>query len=260
VSRSPEAEGFLEVERRFAAHLREPGAHPAPADVDAGRMAVYRELLYGNVEALMAGSFPVLRETLGDADWHALLREYFARHRAATPYFPQMPRELLRYLEDERGARAEDPPWLTELAHYEWVEAALALDPREPVAPGVDPQGDLLAGVPVLSPLAWPVSYRFPVHRIGVDFRPVEPPPAPTHLVVYRDREDTVRFLEVNPVTARLLEVLALEPAPTGRAAIAQIATELGHPDPGRVLEAGQATLEALRARGVVLGSCPPPP
>jgi hypothetical protein len=256
----PEANGFLAVERRLAAHLRDPGVHAAPDGVDARRLAVYRELLYNNVESFMAASFPVLRATLGDAGWDALVREYFARHRAETPYFPQMAGELLRYLADERGARPEDPPWLTELAHYEWAEGALAQDPREPEAPGADPGGDLLAGVPVLSPLAWAFTYRFPVHRIGVDFRPVEPPPAPTHLVVYRDREDTVRFLEVNPVTARLLELLALEPAPSGRAAIAQIATELGHPDPGRVLEAGQATLEALRARGVVLGSRPPPP
>ena len=38
--------------------------------------------------------------------------------------------------------------------------------------------------------------------RNGVNFRPGEAG-EPTYLVVYRDRQDSVRFLEVNAATAR---------------------------------------------------------
>src|SRR3546814_6431904 len=36
-----------------------------------------------------------------------------------------------------------------------------------------DARGDLLAGCPLPSPLAWPLAYAWPVHRIGPDHQPL---------------------------------------------------------------------------------------
>src|SRR3546814_14577182 len=71
-------------------------------------------------------------------------------------------------------------PWLRELAHYEWAELALQISEatREDIAH--DARGDLLAGCPLPSPLAWPLAYAWPVHRIGPDHQPPEQPAAPT--------------------------------------------------------------------------------
>ena len=109
----------------------------------------------------------------------------------------------------------------------------------------------------MLSPLAWTLGYRYPVHRIGPDYRPVEE--EPTFLVVYRDRDDEVGFLVLNPVTARLLEGLRETPTLTGRDLLAGIAAEIGHADPQIVIDGGQAVLEDLRRRGVILGADPRP-
>lgn len=220
-------------------------------------MAIYRELFFNNVSDLLGRSFPVLRKLLGPAGWDAMVRDWLVRHRAQTPLFLELPREFLAYLQDERELRAGDPPFMAELAHYEWVELALSIDEREPDIAGVDEGGDLLAGRPVLSPLAWSLAYAWPVHLIGPDYRPAEPPPEPTRLVVYRDRRDRVGFLEVNVVTARLLELLAenAAPRPTGRACLLRIADELGHAHPEAVVDAGAALLADLRARDVILGA-----
>ena len=43
-----------------------------------------------------------------------------------------------------------------------------------------DPAGDLLEGRPVASPVAWLLSYQYPVHRIRPDFQPTEPHEQPT--------------------------------------------------------------------------------
>ncbi len=239
----------------FAAHVRDPQRMPGPEDVEDRRMGIYRELFYNNVQDFMATSFPVLRQLYGDDNWHAMIRDYFARHRAQTPLFPQMPREFLRYLESEREEHPEDPPFLRELAHYEWVELALSVDEREIGMTGVDPESDLLSGVPVLSALAWPLAYRYPVHRIGPEFSPEQPPEQATYLVVYRDRDGDVGFLELNPVTARLLELLSAEQPPTGETALHQIAEDLGHPDLEVVIRGGLQTLRELRSRDVVLGT-----
>ena len=246
---------FIERQYAFAAHIRDPQRVDRPEDVEDRRMGIYRELFYNNVQDFMASSFPVLRKLYTDDDWHALIRDYFAKHRAHTPLFLQMPQEFLRYLESERGSRPADPPFLWELAHYEWVELALSIDTREIETSGVDPDGDLLAGVPVMSPLAWPLVYQHPVHLIGPEFTPLEPPAQPSYLVVYRDRSDDVGFLEMNPVTARLVELLSGDEPPSGEEALGRIAAEMGHPNPDVVTQGGLQILQDLKSRDVVLGT-----
>lgn len=246
---------FQQVQDTFTRHMRDPDHAPAPADVEDRRMGIYRELLYNNVESFLAAGYPVLRKITSDGTWHALIRDYFREHRAHTPYFPKMSGEFLRYLEQERGPRAADFPFLLELAHYEWIETALTFDAREPDLDGIDPAGDLLAGVPVLSPLALPLMYRFPVHRIGPEFLLMEAPAQPTYLVAYRDAGDAIGFLELNPVSARLLELIKGGAGDSGRALLHGIATELRHPDPALVERGGANILADLARRGVILGT-----
>jgi len=248
--------GVRALQYAFAAHLRDPSSAPAPAGVEDRRLAVYRDLFFNNVAAFMAGNFPVLRRILDEAAWQRLMRDYFARHRARTPLFPQMAREFVRYLETERED-PQDPPFLYELAHYEWVEAALAIDTAEIDAVSAAAAGDLLAGVPVMSPLAWPLAYRFPVHRISPEFQPQEPPAEPTYLVVYRDRGDEVGFMAMNPVAARLLELVAAGKGESGRALLERIAAELAHPEPEVVVAGGLSTLAQFRDLDIVLGTAP---
>ena len=249
----------------FAAHIRDPDHAPPPADVEDRRMAVYRELFYNNIDSFLADTLPVLRRLLDDDHWHALVRDFFVRHRCHSPYFLDIPREFLRYLDEVRGERPEDPPFLRELAHYEWIELALSVAEAAPLPADLDPAGDLLTGIPVVSPLAWPLAYRYPVHRIGPDYRPEAPPDTPTWLVVYRDHEDAVHFLHLNAVSARLLDLLAngLEESGqhielTGISALERVAGELQHPDPGQVVEAGRSQLEDWRERGVLCGARAP--
>ena len=72
-------------------------------------------------------------------------------------------------------------------------------------------------------PLAWPLSYRFPVHRIGKFFQPGGAPADPTHLLVYRNRQDEVRFMTLNDVTRLLIDVLGDDSADSGRASLLRV-------------------------------------
>jgi len=253
-SPNSDKKSFIELQYAFTRHIRNPDREPAPADIEDRRMEIYRGLLYRNVESFIANSFPVIRKILSDDDWHAMIRDYFSRHEAHTPLFPGMPREFLQYLEQEREAE-NDPPFLAELAHYEWIELAIAIDAREITSEGIDTGGDLLGGIPVLSPLVWTVCYTWPVHKIGPEYQPDEPPEQPTYIVVYRDREDKVGFIELNPVSARLLELIQQENNLTGRGMLEQIARELQHPDPQVVIKGGQDILNTMHARDIIPGT-----
>lgn len=218
-------------------------------------MAIYRDLVFNNVSSLLAGNFPVLHRILPRAHWNALVRDFFVRHRAETPLFPELGQEFLDFLQTARAGGPQDPPFLLELAHYEWVELALQISDAEPDRTRIDPTGDLLEGRPVVSPLAWNLSYRFPVHRIGPDHQPDSPPAEPTHLVVYRTAGDDIAFLQINAVTQRLLILLAEDTPHTGRQVLSRIAEELGHPDPSQVIAFGVELMEDLRTGGILLGT-----
>ena len=245
---------FKQVQYAFTRHLRNPDKHPRPQDIEARRMNIYNELFFNNVEGFMSNGFPVLRSIMPDEKWTRLIRDYFETHKATTPLFPEMTREFLRYLEQEREVQEDDFPFMLELAHYEWVELALSISDQEIDLSHIDVNGDLLDGVPVLSPLAWPLSYQYPVHRIGPDFIPAEPGAQPTYLVVYRDLQDDVHFLELNPVTAHLLQLILEDKQQTSRQMLTTIAEQLQHPNPEVVIQGGMQILHDLKTRNVILG------
>ncbi|NNE06074.1 MAG: DUF2063 domain-containing protein [Xanthomonadales bacterium] len=248
---------LISLQTRFAAHIRSPGQVPAPTDVEDRRMDIYRNLFFNNVRSLLAWNFPVLRKLHSEEDWAQMVRDFYVEHRARTPLFPELPREFLQYIQEKRQNHDGDPPFLLELAHYEWVEGALGMEEAEIDDTPADPDGDLLAGIPVLSALAWPLSYRFPVHRIGPKFQPKEPPEQATHLLVYRNRADEVKFMRLNAVSALLLQSLKEEKGLAGLEILNDIVTQLDHPKPEVVIEGGRKLLVDLRHRDVILGTQP---
>jgi len=217
-------------------------------------MQIYRDLFFNNICKFLASNFPVLRKIYGEEAWRKLAREFYIEHRAHTPLFPELPKEFLRYVQEQRTGRDGDPPFLLELAHYEWVELALGLDTHELDDVDADAQGDLMQGIPLLSPLAWPLAYSFPVHRISPEFQPESAPEEPTRLLAYRDRGDKVRFMEINPVTWILLEKLKTGTL-TGREILQSIADDIGHSKPEAVIKHGQQILDDLFQRDVLLGT-----
>lgn len=211
----------------MARYLRDPDGAPVPAGIEPRRLDIYRGLVYNNIEGFISRGFPVLRRLYADGDWHALVRAFIDGHRCRTPYFLEISQEFLQFVMEEHTPRPCDPPFLAELAHYEWVE--LALDVAPETLPEPVPAEDILGAVLRLSPLAWLLSYRFPVHHIGPDHRPGEPG-EPTYLVVYRNREENVRFMELNAATARLVELTRDNTDATGGQLLAALAGEMGQP------------------------------
>jgi len=243
------------LQMSFAAHIRNPEKNAAPAGIEDRRMKIYRELFFNNIQSLLAGNFPVLRSLYEKEEWLKLVRDFYSEHSCRTPLFTEVAKEFLSYLQDGRAGREADPGFLLELAHYEWVELALSLDERDPAAFVADRDGDLLAGRPLLSPLAWPLSYRYPVQRIGPDFRPEIPPEEPTHLLVYRNLAGQVKFMKLNNVTRLLLEFMQEDHDATGKELLERVAGAIGHASPDQVIAAGSVVLDELKKRDVVLGA-----
>jgi len=240
---------LAEQQKAFAAHLRDPDHVPPPAGIEPRRMAIYRELFFNNLVDLLGGSFPVARRILGTTRWRRLVREFYAHHHAHTPYFLELPGEFLGWLTARTAGAEDEPAFLQELAHYEWVELALAIS--EEVAPPAAPVGaaDPLDTPLSVSPLAWPLAYRWPVHRLGPDHQPAEPPASPTFLVVYRDAAGAVQFLEIGAETARLLDALDRSAGLTGGQVL--LADAAARPEGAE--DSARAAIAELLDRGVLI-------
>lgn len=234
----------------LAAHVRDPAVHPGPPGIEPRRLAIYRDLVYNNLDGLLAGGFPVIRKTLGDADWQALVRLFLATHHSRTPLFTEIGRELIGFLETHPDPQR---PWLAELAHYEWAELGLQLS--DAAVPPHDATGNLLEGVPLLSPLAWPLAYRWPVDRIGPEFQPMHPPADPTLLLLRREPDGRIHFSALSPLLFRLLELIDANADAGGRELLHRLAAEAGQSGLEGFLAEAVPMLARLHAEGVLVGT-----
>ena len=245
---------FQQVQTTFTQHMRDPVNNPAPDDVEDRRMAIYRRLLFGNVSGFMEKSFPVTRSVLDNDTWNHLIRDYFSQHQAHTPLFPKMPQEFVKYLQQERD-NPNDYPFLSELAHYEWTGMSIKFDGREIDFANINREGDYTKAIPAMNPLITLMSYQFPVQNIDPDHIPETIPEQPTFVAVYRNEHDEVGYIELNPVSARLLDLAMHNQQKTGLELIQQIVDELQHPNPDVVIQGGLQILNELYDKGIILGT-----
>jgi hypothetical protein len=240
---------FQQIQESMTRFVRDPDTCSGPEGIEARRMAIYRDLFFNNIEGFLSNGFPVCRSLYCDEAWHSMVRDFMCRHCCQSPYFLHIAEEFLTYLSEERDSQT-DPVFLRELAHYEWVE--LALDIAEQELPPAVAVGDVLKVCWAVSPLAWSLAYQFPVQHISGDFQPTAPSAEPTFIVVYRNRQDEVQFLEINQVTARLLNIIVERPELNGAEILAEIAREL-HVEYASVVGFGSEILAQMRELDILL-------
>lgn len=241
---------FQAFQRTFTQHIRNPKVSPRPAHVPAKRMAVYTEIVYNNIDSTLSACFPVAKSLLSARRWQALVRAFMAEYRASTPIFREIPQQFLQHLALTGTVKLKLPEFLPSLMHYEWVELALsALD----VTVSADALQDILDTPLSLNPALYLLQYDYPVHQISVDFQPKKPAKTPTFLLVFRNANHQIQFIELNPITFQLVTVLQSAQL-TGEQALQKLAAENPLIAPEIVLQFGAQTLAELSEKGVIFG------
>ncbi|MGZ8191196.1 MAG: HvfC family RiPP maturation protein [Methylococcaceae bacterium] len=241
---------FSSKQSEFGAYIRDPVNNPVPADVRKQRMEMYRELFFNNINSFLSSNFPVLRTILDDQQWLDLVQDFFVKHRCKSPHFSEIPEEFLDYLQNERDSSG-DFPFMLELAHYEWVEMALSIAKENCIANTQLPD-NLLAESIQLSPLAWTLAYQYPVHKIAPAFLPATAPEQPTFLIVYRDCDDDVHFIEITPMTYRLLEIIQEQGNVLTETCLKQVAQEANFANPDMIIAGGLQIIKDLVDKSII--------
>lgn len=218
---------FQKTQFEFTQYLRDPESFELPDKIQPERMQVYVELIYNNIEGFISGAFPVLRSIIPDQQWHGLVRDFIKTHQSQTPYFLQISQEFLTYLLQDSHPLVNNFPFMIALAHYEWVE--LALDVAEEELPEVTvwPE-DILNHCVQISPLSMILSYPWPVHQLSAGFIP-QRSNSITYLLVYRNRNYKIQFMELSATSSRLLQLCRDRPQLTIQNQLTLLKKEIDH-------------------------------
>ncbi len=244
---------FSDIQHAFMAHIRDPESNPCPNDIEDRRMAIYRGLFFNNIEGFLASAFPVLKSLYHEEAWLALVRRFFAEHQANSPYFLEISQEFLEYLATGYEPLATDPPFMLELAHYEWLELDVATrfaeDDERPLEQGECGEAGLQ-----FSNTASLVGYRYPVQQISPDYRPEEASGEGQHfIVVYQDADKEVQFLAVNAMTALMLQTIQSSPGITLNALVKVLSTHLPQFSAEQLEQGARATVTSLAERRILV-------
>lgn len=258
--------GFQRIQHDFAGHIKDPTNTVKPADVDDRHMTVYRDLFFKNIMSFLDGAFPVLAEIIGTKRWQEIGREFFSCHENTSPYFLEISQEFLKFLEEEFEPQAHDPKYMYELAHYEWLELFVAVEPEARIKGKVEAQVDSASelsaseqnvehSVFILSPVVEGFLYSYPVHQISVEQPEVEE--KPTALIVYRGRDEDVHFVETNPFTLQLLALLkegveSEVQQPTGGEVLQSLLAKMNMNDNQAAYQGGLDTLKQWLSLGII--------
>ncbi len=218
------------------------------------RLSVYRSLVRGNIRRAIADVAPRTVARLGE-----LFDEYlgkFLRERAPrTHYLRDVTVEWLDFSEPLWCADERVPDYLADLARHECTR--IEIGARESKDRDREP-GELSLDRGVeLVPAARVVRYRYAVHQLSDEQSDrTAPQKRGTTLFVYRSPEHEVRYLELSPLAALVLEALA-DGATLG-SAIKDACAQQGVEIDDAVLSGTATVLADLAARGALLGSAAP--
>ncbi len=199
---------FIEIQNEFMAHIRKPSQNKKPQGIEDRRMAIYRDLFFNNIVGFISSGFPVLKTLYSDKQWQMLIRRFFSEYDCHSPYFLDIAGEFINYLSSNYEMQKYDPPFMLELAHYEWIELDVAITQQAENEQLI--ASDQVASARLyLSSTARNLSYQFAVQTISTQFQPQQPSAQPNYFVVYRDGDDEVQFLTTNAMTALLLSIIS---------------------------------------------------
>lgn len=237
---------FQQVQQQFVAYLRSPEQQEKPADVAQERLDVYRELLFNNVSGFVSSAFPVLKSLYSAQAWQQRLELFFAEYRCESPFFLTIAQSFLDFLQQHYSLKADDPPFMLELAHYEWLELELATRKAEHAAGLTDLKHQGLQ----LSELAAVQAYQYPVHQICQEFQPTEC--HPSFLLIYRNRDDEVKFIALNQLTTLLLQLLQQQPGLSLTELVSQLSPYVPALDLSQLLSGAETILQDFAEKGIV--------
>lgn len=248
---SPNApKSLAHFQTQYGQYLRSPKTHARPNNIPARASQVYEDLFFNNICGFINSCFPVAKTLFTQEQWTEISRAFFNDWRCHTPYFSEISKEFVQYIQTYEHNLIL-PPWFAELIEYEWLE--LDVDTNNAVALRAQPPTIKAGNKPLYAnPSLRNKSFEWPVHRIGKSFIP-EAPEA-TFLAIYRDTHHRVQFMAMNAMTSALLDIFVTQPC-TAQDALEQLAAAINHPNTEQIIAFGLPIIEDFMQRNMLVSA-----
>lgn len=229
-----------QFQHNYGRYLRDPKSHPRPNGIPKRRSQVYEELLFNNVCSFIDKCFPVAKSMVPEKKWRRLCRIFYRDWRCDDPIFSTIPFEFVQFI-NQSEITLPLPAWFAELLHYEWTELEVDMDPacENPFS-----YGDYAPSVIAVNGTLRVLNYQWPVHKICPNYRPRKPQQFCS--LVFRNLHLQVKFIEVNPMTAYLVQAIQNANGDNKIALLNALATQLKWPVAAEFIDFGCKIIQDL--------------
>lgn len=227
----------------------------AVAEAGVQRVAIYRQLLQRTHRRAIELQIPRSIARLENL-WDEYLLKFLCERGSHSHYLRDVTGEFIDWAEATLKRDLRAPRYLHDLMRHEALRVEIGALPAASTT-GADGELQLDCGVR-FSAASRVVRYRFAVHRLpeNVDDR-TEPARSHSALFVYRSAEHDVRYLQLSPLAAAIVQRLHEQQLPLGTA-IREACDALGQGVDDTVLAGVASVLADLAERGALLGPAVP--
>lgn len=132
----------------------------------------YHRLVLNNVTDIIASTFSLTQDYVGEARFTKLIKDFFATTPCISPQFWQMPKEFFEYIKYTQEELSLEFPPLINLMEMEWTEIELFMMPDERMPPFSD-TGDVFKDKLVMNPECRILPLNYPVyHKKASEIQP----------------------------------------------------------------------------------------
>lgn len=169
-------------------------------------IARYRTMIYNVVNDSLTTAYPLAKKLITAEEWDLVVQQYFSTHACESPYLWKMPFEFFEYVKETERELLAKYPCLGDLLLYEWVEIEVFM--MDDIEVSYSKNGSVKSDALVLNPSCILQYFQYPVYsktaaEISSDDQ------GHYFMLTHRNPETHfVRFLEVAPMFARMIELL----------------------------------------------------
>ena len=175
------------------------------------RLHHYRRLIYNIVDDAMSTAFPITKEWLTPEEWDLMISDFLAKHPAQTPQVWKLPFEFYAFVKKSGYAGRFGKEALNDLLFFEWLEIEVHTMPDKPL-PQLTKTGNIRNDLLVLNPHSKLITLEYPVHNQHAD--EASKNKRVWYILIFRDlNTDAVRFIQMSPLFAFVVEMLTEAPA-----------------------------------------------
>lgn len=169
------------------------------------RLHNYRRLIHTIFWESLADAYPITKSILNEEQWNCLVDDFISNNPCQEPQLFRMPFSLIAFVENNDYCEKFSLPFLIDLLHFEWVEIEVHTMEDLQEEP-FETKTDFSTGNIVFNPYLRIIQLKYPIHKLKTE--DISLVKGNYFLLVYRQDNGTVQYLELNVFTTNLLEQL----------------------------------------------------